>query len=236
MPIAVPDEPIAVIFDIDGTLIDSVDFHAESWQRVLREFGHEFPFQQVRSQIGKGGDQLIPALLGRREAERLGKELEERRKRIFVAEYLPRVRPFPGVRALFERLIEAGLSVGLASSAKGDELAEYKRIAMIDDLVPDGAATSSDDADRSKPHPDIFHASLAKLGVPARRAIAVGDTPYDAEAAGKAGIATVGVLCGGFPETDLRRAGCAEVYRDPAEILTRFDETPLGRSAAVARR
>jgi beta-phosphoglucomutase-like phosphatase (HAD superfamily) len=116
--------------------------------------------------------------------------------------------------------------VALASSAKADEIETYKRIARIEDLVAD--ETTSDDVERSKPHPDVFLAALEQLGqVRPTDAIAVGDTPYDAEAAGKAGLATIGLLCGGFPETDLRAAGCVAIYQDPADLLARFDASPL---------
>ncbi len=216
----------AVIFDIDGTLVDSVDLHAEAWQLALRQFGYDFPFDRVRSQIGKGGDQLLPALLPADVVDRQGKEIEDYRSVLFKREFLPRVRAFPAVRELFERLRADGKRIALASSAKGDELETYKKIAGIGDLVE--AETSSDDAEKSKPHPDIFQAALGRLGqVSPERVIVIGDTPYDAEAAGKAGLRTIGVLCGGFPEADLRAAGCIAIYRDPADLLARYDTSPL---------
>jgi HAD superfamily hydrolase (TIGR01549 family) len=216
----------AVIFDIDGTLIDSVDAHARSWQQAFRHFGREFPFERVRHQIGKGGDQLMRVFLTESEIGEFGKALEEYRLDLFQREYLPRVRAFPSVRPLFERVLVDGKKVALASSAKETELATYKQIAGIEDLIHE--ETSSDDAERSKPHPDIFEAALGRLkGVEPRRAIVVGDTPYDAEAAGKAGLRTVGVLCGGFPEEELRGAGCIALYRDPADLLAHYDESPL---------
>ncbi len=224
----------AVIFDVDGTLIDSVDFHAQAWQDAFREFGHDIDFQAIRGQIGKGGDQLLPVFLDEREREAQGKQLEARRGDILKQRYLARIVAFPQVRALFERLGAAGIEVALASSAKGDELAVYKRIAQIDDLV--AVETSSDDAKRSKPYPDIFQAAMSRLesrlgGIDARDVVVVGDTPYDAEAAAKAGLRTVGVLCGGFPEADLRQAGCIAIYRDPADLLEHFDASPLAAEA-----
>ena len=216
----------AVIFDIDGTLIDSVDLHAEAWQEALRHFGYDLPFDRVRAQIGKGGDLLMAALLPEEEVRRRGKEIEKYRLELFKGEYLPRVKPFPGVRELFERIKADGLRIALASSAKKEELERYKEIAGIADLVD--AETSSDDAEKSKPHPDIFEAALERLeGVAADEAIAVGDTPYDAEAAGKAGIRTIGLLCGGWPEAELRAAGCVAIYRDPADLLRQYDRSPL---------
>jgi HAD superfamily hydrolase (TIGR01509 family) len=219
---------LAVIFDIDGTLIDSVDAHAESWQRAFHQFGKDIPFDQIRGQIGKGGDQLLPVFLSDAEIEEFGKALESYRADLLKREYLPSFRPFPRVRELFERVLSSGKRVALASSAKKDELQKYKEIAGIADLVGEQEETSSDDAKRSKPHPDIFEAALAKLGeMDSSHAIAVGDTPYDAQAAGKAGLRTVGVLCGGFPEADLRAAGCVAIYRDPADLLEHFDTSPL---------
>lgn len=215
----------AVIFDVDGTLIDSVDAHARAWQDALRYFGHDVPFADVRWQIGKGGDQLLPVFVPAAELERIGKQLEQRRSELFKRDHLPGIRAFAGVRALVQRVLDAGQKVVLASSAKADEVEVYKRIAGIDDLIEH--ETSADDVERSKPHPDIFQAALEQLGVPASEAVVVGDTPYDAMAAGKAGLRTVGVLCGGFPEVDLRAAGCTAIYRDPADLLARFDESLL---------
>lgn len=216
----------AVIFDIDGTLIDSVDLHAASWQEALRHFGHDVPFEKVRAQIGKGGDLLMPALLPEEEVRRQGEKIEAYRLDLFKREYLPRVRPFPSVRELFERIKADGKRIALASSAKQEELARYKQIAGIEDLLE--TETSSDDAEKSKPHPDIFEAALARLGgVEAADAIAVGDTPYDAQAAGKIGLRTIGLLCGGWPERELREAGCIAIYLDPADLLRQYDRSPL---------
>ncbi len=218
--------PEAVIFDIDGTLIDSVDLHAEGWQAALRHFGHEVPFADIRAQIGKGGDLLMAALLPEDEVRRRGDEISEYRLDLFRREYLDRVRPFPMVRELFERIRADGRRIALASSARKEELVRYKEIAGIADLLH--AETSSDDAERSKPHPDIFQAALERLdGIAADRAIVVGDTPYDAEAAGKAGLRTIGLLCGGWSEADLRKAGCIAIYRDPADLLHQYDDSPL---------
>src|SRR5215211_6711744 len=193
----------AVIFDVDGTLVDSVDMHARAWQEAFAHFGKHFDFERVRYQIGKGGDQLMPVFLSREELDEFGDELEKYRGELFKREHLSRVKSFPAVRELFERVKREGLQTALASSAKGDELKTYKRIADIEDLVEE--ETSADDAEKSKPHPDIFEAALERLGdVEPSEAVVVGDTPYDAEAAGKAGVQTVGLLSGGFPEADLR--------------------------------
>jgi HAD superfamily hydrolase (TIGR01549 family) len=148
----------AVIFDIDGTLVDSVDLHARAWQEAFAHFGHQVEFSAVRSQIGKGGDQLMPVFLSKEEIDRRGQEIEEYRSKLYKQQYLPRVRGFPEVRQLIERIKGNGLQVVLASSAKFDELKTYKQIAGIEDLIDE--ETSADDAAKSKPHPDIFKAAL----------------------------------------------------------------------------
>ena len=223
----------AIIFDIDGTLVDSVDLHARAWQQTFRHFGREVEFERVRHQIGKGGDQLMPVFFSKDELERFGEEMEKYRGELFKRDYLPRVRPFPQVRELFERIRNDGKRLALASSAKKDELKTYKELARITDLVEE--ETSADDAEKSKPHPDIFEAALAALGdVEADEAIVIGDTPYDAEAAGKIKLRTIGVLCGGFPEAELRAAGCARIYRDPADLLARYDSSPLAQTSTSA--
>jgi HAD superfamily hydrolase (TIGR01509 family) len=220
--------PEAVIFDIDGTLLDSVDLHAAAWVEAFRHFGVETDPAVVRRQIGKGGDQLMPVFLPEARVAREGKTIEGFRSDLFARAYLPRVKPFPGVRALFERIRAEGLTIALASSGKESEVAHYQEILGIGDLV--AVATNSDEADRSKPHPDIFEAALAKLApIAPAAALVVGDTPYDAEAAGKAGLGTIGVLCGGFPEADLRATGCIAIYRDPQDLLDGFAASPLAR-------
>ncbi len=216
----------AVIFDIDGTLVDSVDLHARAWQEAFRHFGREVPYEQVRHQIGKGGDQLMPVFFSEEELNRFGTEMEEYRGELYKRDYLSLVRPFPRVRELFLRVRADGHRIALASSAKGDELETYKKLLQIGDLI--SGETSADDAAKSKPHPDIFAAGLKELGDPApQEVIVVGDTPYDAEAAGKLDLRTVGVLCGGFPEDELREAGCVAIFRDPADLLARYEESPL---------
>jgi phosphoglycolate phosphatase-like HAD superfamily hydrolase len=218
--------PRAAIFDIDGTLVDSVDLHASAWQEALVKFGHDVTFEQARSQIGKGGDQLIPMFLSEAEQKDHGEEMKEWRGKLFKSKYLPLVRPFSAVPELLRRVHRAGLKVAAASSAKKGELEVYLDIACIKDLVD--VATSSEDANRSKPAPDIFLVPLKKLGIEGPEAVAIGDTPYDAAAADKAGIPTIGMLCGGFTEVELRKGGCVAVYPGPAALLACFDASPLG--------
>ncbi len=218
--------PQAAIFDIDGTLVDSVDLHASAWQEALTRFGHDVTFEQARSQIGKGGDQLIPVFLTEDEQKDHGEEMEEWRGKLFKSKYLPLVRPFSAVPELLRRVHAAGLKVAAASSAKKSELDVYLEIARITDLVD--VATSSEDAGQSKPAPDIFQVALKKLGIDAAEAVAIGDTPYDAQAAGKASIRAIGMLCGGFTEVDLRDGGCIAVYPGPGALLACFEASPLG--------
>lgn len=219
--------PKAAIFDLDGTLLDSVDLHALAWHEAMRKFGHEVSFEQARSQIGKGGDKLIPVFLSAGDQRDHGKEMEESRSERFKSAYLPLVRPFSAVPDLLRRVRDAGVRVAIASSAKKDELGKYLDIAGIADLVDETA--SSEDAEESKPAPDIFQVVLKKLKLEGVDAVAIGDTPYDASAAGKAGIATIGVLCGGFTEVSLRDAGCVDVYPGPAALFARFEKSQLAR-------
>lgn len=218
----------AVIFDIDGTLVNSVDLHAQAWKETFKQYGKDVPYQQVRHQIGKGGDQLLPVFFSHDELDEFGKEMEEYRSKIFKRDYMPRVRVFPQVRELFLKLKAEGKHIALASSAKEDELKIYKKIAQIEDLVEEEA--SADDAEKSKPHPDIFQAALEQLGdLAAAEVIVVGDTPYDAEAARKISLRTIGVLCGGFPEAELDAAGCMAIYQDPADLLARYEESIIAQ-------
>ena len=215
-----------VIFDVDGTLVDTVDMHAEAWQRALKEYGKEVEFSAVRAQIGKGGDQLMPVFLSPEELDEFGEELEKRRGEIFKQEYLPKSKAFPQVRELVERIQRDGKRVVLASSAKRDELEHFKSVTNIADLLE--GETSADDAEKSKPEPDIFLAAIKEGGNPEpSEAIVVGDTPYDAIAAAKAKLKTIGLLSGGFAKESLTDAGCLAIYKDPADLLAHYDESPI---------
>lgn len=220
----------AVLFDIDGTLVDSVDLHARAWVEAFAHFGVQTRFDDVRSQIGKGGDQLVPVFVDAQQQRRFGEALLEYRAEHFRKHYLSQVRAFPCVRALFERVRAHGRQIALASSARTSELETYIRVADVGDLLE--ASTSADDENvaQSKPEPDVFLAALAKLErVDPRTVLVVGDSPYDAIAAKRAGLRTVGVLSGGFAERALVRAGCIAVYRDACDLLAHFDQSPLGR-------
>jgi len=211
----------AFIFDVDGTLIDSNDFHAEAWQKAFEKYGKEISYEKIRPHIGKGADTLLPEFLTEAEIEEFGDQAADLRGEIFKNEYMSRVKAFPMVRELFQRIKDDGKQIALASSANEDELEEYKKIANIEDLVE--KSTSADDAEKSKPEPDIFEAALKLLGNPAlENVIVIGDTPYDAEAAAKAKLKIVGVLCGDFPEKDLREKGCVAIYQNPSDLLENY--------------
>lgn len=218
----------AVLFDVDGTLIDSNDLHVQAWLDTFRHFGVEATAEDVRAQIGKGGDQLIPVFVAKADLDRLQPQIERYRGEVYARDYLPKVRAFPGVRALFERLLADGRTLVLASSGKAHEVDHAKEVAGIADLVD--AQTTADDVVHSKPKPDIFQAALAKArGVSAEQAIAIGDTPYDAQAARGAGVAIIGLLSGGFPDAALEEAGCIAVYPDLHALLEGYDASPLGK-------
>lgn len=222
----------AVIFDVDGTLVDSNSLHVEAWQDAFRVFGKEVTFKELHNQMGKGGDQLMPVFCSQEELDKFGEELERSRTELFTKDYLPRVRPFPKVRELFERIKADGLSIALASSAKEEELARHKKNLRIEGLLE--AATSADDAERSKPHPDIFQAALLGIGdVEPEESVVVGDTPYDVIAAAKAGMRAIGLLSGGFTKEDLSAAGAVEIYKDVADLLEHYDESLLTAEVAI---
>lgn len=207
----------AVIFDVDGTLIDSVDLHAEAWSQAFAAFGLIFPLSAIRAEIGKGGDQLMPVFLDEETVKAQGAEIDAFRSDLFRRDFLTQVRGFPEVRALFDFLSAAGVTTALGSSAKQAELEVYKQAAGIDDL--DLIEATADDAARSKPYPDIFNATLASLGLPPDKVLVVGDTPHDVEAANGAHLRTIGLLCGGFSEASLMDAGAVAVLQDPAALL-----------------
>ena len=213
----------AFIFDIDGTLIDSNDFHAKAWSKAFAVHGKQVSFAQVRPHIGKGSDQILPMFLKEEEVKSLGEAISKSRERIFKREYLSQIRPFPKVRELFKKIRESGAHIALASSAKAEEVEAYKTIAQIGDLIE--KTTSSDDAKESKPEPDIFHSAMSLLGNPHQGSVlVVGDTPYDAVAARKAKLRVIGVLSGGFSEAELKMHGCQATYRDPADLLENLNQ------------
>ncbi|HEY0131275.1 MAG TPA: HAD family hydrolase [Allosphingosinicella sp.] len=219
--------PKAVLFDVDGTLVDTNDLHAVAWREAFLNFGLDKPVEEIRWQIGKGGDNLIPSLfpdLGDRQRE----EIEAFRGDLFKRDYLPRATPFPGVRDLFERLTAEGMKIVLASSSHSEEVDYHLSLIACADLV--SATTSKDDVEKSKPCPDIFAAALGRVApLGADEVAVVGDTPWDAKAAGKLGLRIVGFRSGGFPDEALAEAGACELYDGPGDLLARFDHSVFGR-------
>lgn len=221
----------AVILDVDGTLVDSNGAHVQVWVDALAENGIEVPVAKIRKLVGMGGDNLLPAAVGIDEESPRGKAIADRRGELFHSRYLHHVEPFPAVRPLLERMRDAGLRLAVASSSPAEEMKVLLDRAGVSGLLQD--ATSGSDAKRSKPDPDIVQAALDKLDLPPEEAIMLGDTPYDIEAAGKAGVGVIALRCGGFPDADLQ--GALAIYDDPADLLARFEESPLGRKKQKPR-
>jgi HAD superfamily hydrolase (TIGR01509 family) len=215
----------AVILDVDGTLIDSNDAHARAYADAGKELGYAIPYDQVRPLIGMGGDKVLPRVTGIEEESEEGQKISKRKGEIFRERYLPELKPTPGARQLLHRLRDDGVKLVVATSAKKDALGGLLEQAEIADLIQD--ATSSDDAEESKPDPDIVQAALKQAGFPADQIVMIGDTPYDVEAATRAGVAIIGVRTGGWDEADL--AGAIAVYDDPADLLDHFEDSPLGK-------
>lgn len=217
----------ALLCDIDGTLVQSNWLHAEAWQKAFGAIGIHLELEDVRRQIGKGGDELIPVFVPWWKREHVEGPLNAFRSFLFESEFRARVEPLPRARDLLVKLKESGIRVALASSAPVKDLLFYKKLVGMEDLVDE--QSSADDAGRSKPHPDIFEATLKRLGLEPHQVLALGDTPWDAEAAGKAGIWTIGVETGGWNREDLLAAGCIEVYSGVDELLDRFVQSAIMR-------
>jgi HAD superfamily hydrolase (TIGR01509 family) len=213
----------AVLFDIDGTLLDSNDAHAHAWLDALRGHGKDVPFDLVRSKIGKGGDKLLMEVAGIDDKSPEGKLLGERRIAVFKAHYLPDLGPTPGGRALLERLRSRGVARAIVTSAGGDELSDLMRQAAVVNMFD--ALITSDDAEHSKPDPDLVAVALERLGVGPREAVMIGDTPYDIIAAARAGVSTIAFRSGGWKDRDLH--GAIAIYDHPADLLARIEQSPL---------
>jgi membrane protein len=219
--------PRAALFDVDGTLVDTNDLHAAAWREAFLNFGLDKPLEAIRWQVGKGGDNLIPALFPDLSEERRD-EIEAFRSELFKRCYLPRATPFPEVRALFERLVADGVKIVLASSSHAEEVAYHLSLVAAGGLV--FATTSKDDVESSKPCPDIFAAALGRVApLGPEEAAVVGDTPWDAQAATRLGLRVVGFRSGGFPDQALADAGACELYDGPADLLARYDASVFGR-------
>jgi HAD superfamily hydrolase (TIGR01509 family) len=219
-----------VLLDVDGTLIDSNDAHTRAWVDALAAHGYVVPFEQIRPLIGKGGDKILPELVGLDPESGEASRISESRSEIFLKGELPRLQPTPGARALLEHMRERGLELVVATSAQASEVTRILEQAGVADLIQ--AASSSSDAERSKPDPDIVQAALRKAGRPASHSAMLGDTPYDVEAATRARVPAVALRCGGWWPDDALR-GAAAIYDDPADLLAHFDTSPLAVGAGA---
>lgn len=213
-----------IIFDVDGTLIDSNDAHADSWVEIFSEAGYDVPFDVVRPLIGMGGDKLLPKTIGVEADSAEGRRLSAKRWDLFRTKYLPTLRPFESSRALVQRIRNDGLSTIIATSATPEEMRPLLRQAEVADLMEEKA--TSGDAARSKPDPDIVVAAIEKSGLPKSRLLMIGDTPFDVEAALRAGIPIIAFRSGGWLDSDL--AAASAIYDGPADLLANYDTSPIG--------
>ena len=214
-----------VIFDIDGTLVDSNDAHAQSWVDTFAEAGYDVPFDVVRPLIGMGGDKLLPKTIGKSRDSEEGKKLVKRRSEIFRERYLPHLRPLKGARDLVLRVRSDGLKAVVATSAKEEELRGLLKAAQVDDLMEEEATAS--DADRSKPDPDIVHAAIEQSGISSEYLVMIGDTPYDIEAASRAQVRTIAFRSGGWKDDALK--GAVEIYNGPDDLLAHYESSIIGK-------
>ncbi|KYF71630.1 HAD family hydrolase [Sorangium cellulosum] len=219
-----------VIFDVDGTLIDSNDAHARAWVDALEEFGHKVQFEEVRRRIGMGGDKLLPEVTGISKDSPEGEKINARCSEIFMEQLLPGLRAFAGTKELLEELHRRGLKIVIASSAQKEKLRELLKLTGAHGVIE--SATSSSDAEKSKPDPDIVEAALHKLGLPPGEVVMIGDTPYDVEAAARAGLRTIGFRSGGWTDSGL--TGAIAIYDGPADLLAQLDASPLAEGAGGA--
>lgn len=213
----------AIIFDIDGTLVDSNDAHVRCWLEAFEHFDKKVGVDVVRHQIGKGGDLLVPDLLNAREMRRFGEKLKKYRTDLYKEKYLPDVKPFPRIRELFETLRGRDVKLALASSSNADEVQYYTGLLGVGDLLE--GSTSKGDADLSKPSPEIFQAALERVGTEDKNTLTVGDTPYDILASHRASLAIAAVLSGGFQRELLTKAEF--LFDDVGELgreIDRVDE------------
>jgi HAD superfamily hydrolase (TIGR01509 family) len=217
-----------VILDVDGTLVDSNDAHAQAWAETLQAHGYDVSFEDVRPLIGMGSDKLLPEVSGIELESEEGKRISKERGDHFKKNYLPKLQPFAQVKPLLDRLRDEGLKLAVASSAATEDLKELLKVAHAEDLLDE--ATSGEEVEESKPDPDVIHAALQELGLPAEQVVMIGDTPYDVEAASRASVATIAVRCGGWDDKGLK--GAIAIYDDPADLLAHYDSSPLksGRS------
>jgi HAD superfamily hydrolase (TIGR01509 family) len=218
------EKRIAVL-DVDGTLVDSNYQHAMAWYRALRSLGETFPIWRIHRLIGMGGDKLVTSLGGEELEARIGDEARERQGKEVDA-LLDEIAPLPGARALLVAIKERGHRLVLASSGQQRHVDFALDLLDARDLADDW--TSSADADATKPAPDLLQVALQKLGAPQDApSVMIGDTPFDVEAAKKAGMPAIAVRSGGFGDDELRDAGAVAIYDTPADLTAALDDTDL---------
>jgi phosphoglycolate phosphatase-like HAD superfamily hydrolase len=219
-----------VLFDVDGTLVDSTYFHTLAWWQGFRQQGLDIPMASIHRHIGMGGDKLLDRLLPPDSDEDVRKAIERAHGAIFST-FWPAIRPFDAAKALLQECAESGFAVALASSAHARDLKVLRRILDADPWID--CATSSADAAESKPSPDILRAALERLGLRSEDVVFVGDSVWDVQAAAQLGIGTIGLTCGGISEAELLAAGALEVYTDPGALLQSLDGSSIGKLAAI---
>lgn len=219
----------AALFDVDGTLTDTNHLHVTSWWEALRQAGHRVPMHAVHRAIGLPGGDLLDHLLGE-DRDRSGDDRISAAHDTLYATYFDRLAAFGSAADVLRELAETGWKVLLVTSAKDRELEALRQAIGADDALS-GTATS-DDVEQGKPAPDPVLQALERAGVPAGRAVFVGDSVWDMQAAARAGVTAVGLLCGGIPRADLEEAGAAAVYRDPADLLEGLGDSPFSRVPA----
>jgi len=222
---------LGVILDVDGTLVDSNDAHAEAWSAAFKQNGYDVEPETVRPLMGMGGDKILPKVIGAEPDSIAGRLVSDQRLAVFMRNHLSLLRPARGARNMVQLLLERGHPVAVASSSSSEEITGLLRAAGVQDLIPEAAIVSRDETEtgRSKPDPDAIAVALGRLGCPADSVVMIGDTPYDIEAAARIGVRTIALRCGGFSEQDLAEA--LAIFDDPQDLVDRYDGSPLAVNA-----
>jgi HAD superfamily hydrolase (TIGR01509 family) len=218
------EKPAGVLFDVDGTLVDTTHLHTVSWWEALRRADHDVPMTDIHRAIGMGADKLLNHLLGPERDRSADSQIRDAHDGLF-AEFWARLRPLPGAADLLRACAERGLRVVLATSATERELAALRAALNADEVI--AAVTSAADADESNPAPDLLAASLDRSGLDRSRVVFVGDSVWDVAAAGHLDIPCIGLTCGGTSRGELAGAGAAAIFDDPAALLAVLDQSPL---------